>query len=95
MRVCIALANDQPVAIKDVLTVIRIVLIHNLCDLSEVFLFWCHRCAFEDAVVSAADLIFLVIGKMHILWNDLIIHTYITRDSLCDFYSFIKCDIYT
>ena len=53
----VALAEDQPCAVQNVLPVIRISVIHTFGDLAECFLLLGHRHPFENAVVAAAWLL--------------------------------------
>ena len=63
----IALAEDEPCFVNDVLPIRGICVIHTFGDLTENFLLLRDRHPFEDAVVAAADSFCLVIGKASVL----------------------------
>ena len=57
----VALADDQPCLVNNVLSIRAVFLVDASGDGGEGFLLPCHRDAFEDAIVAAADTVLLVI----------------------------------
>ena len=90
----IALAEDQPCLVNDVLPIRRVSVIHTFCDLAECFLLLRDRHPFEDAVVAAADSFCLVIGKTSVLRHFHIIQVQIPADTLHNGIHLIQRDVY-
>ena len=70
----IALTENEPVTVQNVLPIIGIHGENVPCDLRELFLLLGHGHSFEDAVVTAADTVCLVIGEVTVLRYFHIVH---------------------
>jgi len=81
VRLGVALAEDQTVAVQNVFTVAAIGVIELLGDGGELFLLVSHRDTFEDAVVAAVDAVDLVVGQMLILRNLTVVHQQVPGDT--------------
>ena len=75
VAVRIALAQDQSFPGKNIFSIAFILLIKLLCNIGQPFLFFCDGCPPEDPIISAAEAMFLVSGKVLILRDFLIIRT--------------------
>ena len=77
----VALAEDQTITVQNVFAVAAEGFIELLGNGGELFLFVCHRDAFEDAVVAAMDAVDLVVGQMLILRNLTVVHQQVPGDT--------------
>lgn len=78
----VALAEDQPCAVQNVLPVIGISVIHTFGNLAECFLLLGHRHSLKNAVVAAADSFRLVIGEVSVLRHFHIIRVQISGNAM-------------
>ena len=90
----VALAEDEPCAVQNVLPVIGISVIHTFGDLAEHFLLLGHRHSFEDTVVAAADSVHLIIGEVSVLRHFHIIRVQIPCDAMDNGLHFIPWNAY-
>ena len=63
----IALTEDEPVAVQDVLSIRGLPIVDGAGDAGELLLLRCDTHSFEDAVVAAAETVTLVVGEMCVL----------------------------
>lgn len=85
----IALAEDEPCFVNDVLPIRGISVIYTFGDLTECFLLLRDRNPFEDAVVPAEDSFRLVIGKTSVLRHFQIVRVQISCDAMDNGFHFI------
>ena len=78
----IALTENEPVTVQNVLPIIGIHGENVPCDLRELFLLLGHGHSFEDAVVTAADTVCLVIGKVTVLRHFHIVHSEVSSNAV-------------
>ena len=90
----IALAEDEPCSVNNVLPIRGISVIHTFCNLAEGFLLLRDRHPLEDTVVAAADSFCLVIGKVSVLRHFHIIQVQIPADTLHNGIHLIQRDVY-
>ena len=90
----IALTEDQPCLINDVLPIRGICVKHTFSDLTEGFLLLRDRHPLEDAIVAAADSFCLVPGKASVLRHFHIIRVQIPADTLHDGVHLVLQDVY-
>ena len=81
---CIALAEDEPVSIQNVLTVRVVSLVDGAGDAGELPLLRCDTHSFEDAVVTAAEAITLVIREMRVLGDLCVVQCKVPGDAVDD-----------
>ena len=70
----IALTENEPVAVQNVLTVKGIHGENIPCDLRELFLLHGYGHSLEDAVIATADTVCLVVGEVTVLRHFHIVH---------------------
>ena len=70
----IALTENEPVTVQNVLPIIGIHGENVPCDLRELFLLLGHGHSLEDAVIAAADAVCLIFGKVTVLRHFHIVH---------------------
>lgn len=90
----IALTEDEPCFVNDVLPIRGICVIHTFGDLTEGFLLLRDRHPLEDAIVAAADSFCLVPGKASVLRHFHIIQVQIPADTLHNGIHLILRDVY-
>ena len=78
----IALTENEPVAVQNVLPIIGIHGENIPCDLRQRFLFLGHGHSLEDAVIAAADTVCLVIGEVTVLRYFHIVHSEISCNAV-------------
>ena len=78
----IALTEDEPVTVQNVLPVMGMHGENVPCDLRQLFLLLGHGHSFEDAIVTAADAVCLVIGKVTVLRHFRIVHGEISGNAV-------------
>ena len=78
----IALTENEPVAVQDILAVIRIHGENVPCDLRQLFLFLGHRHSLEDTIVTTADTICLIVGEMTVLRHFCIVHSEVSSNAV-------------
>ena len=92
----IALADDKSCLVHDVFPVIGIHAINKVRCLAECLLLIGHRHSLKDAVIAAADLLRLILSKMHILRHlHVICKGIVTGYPVYDFRNYIFMYIYT
>ena len=84
VRGSIALAEDEPVAVQNVLPVSGVSFVDGAGDAGELLLLRCDTHSFEDAVVAAAKTVTLVVGEMCILSDLGVIKREVTGDTVDD-----------
>ena len=77
----VALADDETVTVQDILAVTAVNPVKKYSDVLQLSLFLCDRHSFEDAVVTAAYSVFLVIRKVSVLQHFYIIYDKVPGDT--------------
>lgn len=78
----IGLADDEVIAVQNVLSIKWINAVKLLGNVGELLLLFGERCTFEDAVVTAADAVLLIAEEMLVLGILFVVHTHISRDAV-------------
>ena len=78
----IGLADDEVIAVQNVLSIKWINAVQLFGDIGELLLLFGERYTFEDAVVTAADTVFLIAGEMLVLGILFVVHTHIAGDAM-------------
>ena len=94
LAVGIALADDKPLTVKNVLSVTAVNVVKRISDLSELLLLIGHGHTLENAVVTAAKALRLVVGKYSVLGNFAVMRDNISGDSLHDILHLMLRDRY-
>ena len=82
LRLDIALTENEPVTVQNVLAVIGIHRENVPCDLRERLLLLSHGHPLEDAVVAAANAVCLVVGKVTVLRHFHIVYSKISGNAV-------------
>ena len=77
-----ALTKNEPFAVQNVYAIIGIHLEDVPGDLRQLFLLLGHRHTLEDAVITAADAIYLVIGEVSVLRYFHIVHRKVSGNAV-------------
>ena len=74
------MANDEAIAVQDVLTISTVECVDGPCNAGQFLLFFGYRYTLKDAVVTTANCAGLVLRKMRILGYDYQVNIHIASD---------------